>query len=122
MPCTWGCGRRRTFEACCGGFSTPRQSYSPLFTPEDLRIATEVGALNQLNCGTMGGLVPTRVLLVEAPDGLVLVDSGIGLLDIADPAGRLGAMRHAPAGPEDPACNSRACSTQRILALISLKW
>ncbi len=51
--------------------------------------------IHQLNCGTMGGLVPTRVLLVEAPDGLVLVDSGIGLQDIADPAGRLGAMRHA---------------------------
>ncbi len=29
-------------------------------------------------------------LLVEAPDGLVLVDTGIGLLDIARPAARLG--------------------------------
>ena len=50
--------------------------------------------IHQLNCGTFAGLVPTRVLLVEAPDGLVLVDTGIGLQDIADPAGRLGPVRH----------------------------
>lgn len=42
----------------------------------------------------MAGLAPTRVLLVEAADGLVLVDSGIGRADIADPARRLGALRH----------------------------
>ncbi|MCT1432427.1 MBL fold metallo-hydrolase [Dietzia maris] len=69
--------------------------------------------IHQLNCGTMGGLVPTRVLLVEAPDGLVLVDSGIGLLDIADPAGRLGAMRHALR----PALRAGETAVHRIGAL-----
>ncbi|WP_271799864.1 MBL fold metallo-hydrolase [Dietzia maris] len=69
--------------------------------------------IHQLNCGTMGGLVPTRVLLVEAPDGLVLVDSGIGLQDIADPAGRLGAMRHALR----PALRTGETAVHRIGAL-----
>ena len=50
--------------------------------------------IHQLNCGTMTGGIPTRVLLVEAPDHLVLVDTGIGLRDIADPATRLGPGRH----------------------------
>lgn len=66
-----------------------------------------------MNCGTFAGLVPTRVLLVEAPDGLVLVDSGIGLLDIADPAARLGPVRHALRPRLDPAETAR----QRIEAL-----
>lgn len=51
--------------------------------------------IHQLNCGTLrapGGALPCRVLLVEAPDGLVLVDTGIGLADIADPSGRLGPL------------------------------
>lgn len=69
--------------------------------------------IHQLNCGTMGGLVPTRVLLVEAPDGLVLVDSGIGLQDIADPAGRLGTMRHALR----PALRTGETAVRRIGAL-----
>lgn len=68
---------------------------------------------HQLNCGTMGGLVPTRVLLVEASDGLVLVDSGIGLRDIADPAGRLGPMRHALR----PALRTGETAVRRIEAL-----
>lgn len=59
--------------------------------------------IHQLNCGTMAGLAPTRVLLVEAPDGLVLVDTGIGLQDIADPAGRLGPVRHLLRPALDPA-------------------
>ena len=59
--------------------------------------------IHQLNCGTMAGLTPTRVLLVETPDGLVLVDSGIGLQDIADPAGRLGPLRHVLRPALDPA-------------------
>lgn len=59
--------------------------------------------IHQLNCGTMAGLTPTRILLVEAPDGLVLVDSGVGLHDIADPAGRLGAGRHLLRPALDPA-------------------
>lgn len=59
--------------------------------------------IHQLNCGTMAGVTPTRVLLVEAPDGLVLVDTGIGLRDIADPAGRLGPVRHVLRPALDPA-------------------
>lgn len=59
--------------------------------------------IHQLNCGTFAGLTPTRVLLVEAPDGLVLVDSGIGLRDIADPAARLGPGRHLLRPSLDPA-------------------
>ena len=58
--------------------------------------------IHQLNCGTMAGLTPTRILLVEAPDGLVLVDTGIGLQDIADP-GRLGRLRHLLRPALDPA-------------------
>ena len=54
--------------------------------------------IHHLNCGTMRpwatpeGLV-CHVMLVEAPDGLVLVDSGLGLRDAADPAGRFGPGR-----------------------------
>lgn len=59
--------------------------------------------IHQLNCGTMTGGVPARVLLVEAPDHLVLVDTGIGLADIADPAGRLGPLRHVLRPALDPA-------------------
>lgn len=59
--------------------------------------------IHQLNCGTMTGTLPARVLLVEAPDHLVLVDTGIGLQDIADPARRLGAMRHVLRPALDPA-------------------
>lgn len=58
--------------------------------------------IHQLNCGTMAGISPTRVLVVEAPDGLILVDSGIGLQDIADPATRLGPLRHALRPALDP--------------------
>ncbi|MBI4953814.1 MAG: MBL fold metallo-hydrolase [Myxococcales bacterium] len=62
--------------------------------------------VHHLNCGTMrppsarlvhgaGSLFgPARMvchcLLVEAPDGLVLVDTGLGCADIADPHARLG--------------------------------
>lgn len=62
--------------------------------------------VRHLNCGTFrpfgGGLIdghgsPLRsarlvchCLLVETVDGLVLVDTGIGLADIANPAERLG--------------------------------
>jgi glyoxylase-like metal-dependent hydrolase (beta-lactamase superfamily II) len=51
---------------------------------------------HHLNCGTMN--VPTaplvcHVLLVETDNGLVLVDTGYGLEDIADPARRLGPTR-----------------------------
>ncbi|MGJ5830667.1 MBL fold metallo-hydrolase [Streptomyces ossamyceticus] len=52
--------------------------------------------VHHLNCGTL--LPPTarlvcHVLLVEAPNGLVLVDSGFGLHDIDDPGRRLGGSR-----------------------------
>nr|WP_093621746.1 MBL fold metallo-hydrolase [Actinoplanes philippinensis] len=55
--------------------------------------------VHHLNCGTMrpaltpGGLV-CHVLLVETGDGLLLVDSGFGLRDAADPARRIGGARH----------------------------
>lgn len=58
--------------------------------------------IHQLNCGTMAGVSPTRILLVEALDGLVLVDTGIGLQDIADPAARLGPLRHILRPALDP--------------------
>lgn len=54
--------------------------------------------VHHLNCGTMrprrtpDGLV-CHVLLVEAADRLVLVDSGLGLADAADPRGRFGPAR-----------------------------
>nr|AGC72515.1 uncharacterized protein Mb2322c [uncultured bacterium A1Q1_fos_2059] len=56
--------------------------------------------VHHLNCGTMrpfawpGGLV-CHVLLIESAAGLVLVDSGYGLADIADPKRRLGLTRPA---------------------------
>ncbi|MFI6170635.1 MBL fold metallo-hydrolase [Nocardia sp. NPDC051052] len=54
--------------------------------------------VHHLNCGTMRplgtpeGLV-CHVLLVETDTGLVLVDSGLGLRDVADPAARFGPSR-----------------------------
>ncbi|MDX3665031.1 MBL fold metallo-hydrolase [Streptomyces europaeiscabiei] len=52
--------------------------------------------VHHLNCGTMlppTGALVCHVLLVEAPGGLVLVDSGFGLHDIADPGRRVGPAR-----------------------------
>ncbi|MFE7763891.1 MBL fold metallo-hydrolase [Streptomyces sp. NPDC057438] len=53
--------------------------------------------VHHLNCGTMvpplTGALVCHVLLVEAPGGLVLVDTGFGLRDVADPRGRLGRDR-----------------------------
>ena len=54
--------------------------------------------IHHLNCGTMhphfvpDGLV-CHVLLVETPDGLVLVDSGLGLRDAESPGSRFGPAR-----------------------------
>ncbi|GAB7110148.1 MBL fold metallo-hydrolase [Streptomyces phaeofaciens JCM 4814] len=54
--------------------------------------------VHHLNCGTMHpvltpeGLV-CHVLLVETDNGLVLIDSGLGLKDAADPRGRFGEAR-----------------------------
>jgi glyoxylase-like metal-dependent hydrolase (beta-lactamase superfamily II) len=52
--------------------------------------------VHHLNCGTMdspGTPIVCHVLLVETDAGLVLVDSGFGLLDCADPR-RIGPSRH----------------------------
>lgn len=52
--------------------------------------------VHHLNCGTMRLPFATyvcHVLLIETAAGLVLVDCGFGLADIADPAGRLGSTR-----------------------------
>jgi glyoxylase-like metal-dependent hydrolase (beta-lactamase superfamily II) len=62
--------------------------------------------VHHLNCGTMR--VPTapvvsHVLLIETSSGLVLVDSGYGLDDIADPARRIGPARHVLRPALDPA-------------------
>ena len=62
--------------------------------------------IRHLNCATLcpasarlingtGGLLATgrmvcHCLLIESNDGLILVDTGLGLQDVADPAGRLG--------------------------------
>jgi glyoxylase-like metal-dependent hydrolase (beta-lactamase superfamily II) len=63
--------------------------------------------VHHLNCGTMRpALTPDlvcHVLLVETPTGLVLVDSGFGLEDVRDPAGRLGAARRLTRPVLDPA-------------------
>jgi glyoxylase-like metal-dependent hydrolase (beta-lactamase superfamily II) len=62
--------------------------------------------VHHLNCGTMRPPgVPElccHVLLCEARDGLVLVDTGFGLRDVADPAARLGAVRHTIRPVLDP--------------------
>lgn len=54
--------------------------------------------VHHLNCGTMRmrGNAPLvcHVLLLETDNGLVLVDTGFGLHDIADPKRRLGPYRH----------------------------
>ncbi|WP_159840745.1 MBL fold metallo-hydrolase [Nocardia sp. CY41] len=55
--------------------------------------------VHHLNCGTMRplctpeGLV-CHVLLLETPTGLVLVDSGLGLRDAAEPGARFGPGRY----------------------------
>jgi glyoxylase-like metal-dependent hydrolase (beta-lactamase superfamily II) len=52
--------------------------------------------VHHLNCGTMnspGAPIICHVLLVETDNGLVLVDSGYGLADCADPT-RIGPSRH----------------------------
>lgn len=62
--------------------------------------------VTHLNCGTMRppGTPPLvcHVLLVETDNGLVLVDTGYGLADIADPRRRIGPMRHLLKPAFDP--------------------
>jgi glyoxylase-like metal-dependent hydrolase (beta-lactamase superfamily II) len=53
--------------------------------------------VHHLNCGTLRpivGRLVCHVLACEGPDGLVLVDTGFGLQDAADPARRVGVARH----------------------------
>jgi len=62
--------------------------------------------VHHLNCGTMR--VPTapvvsHVLLIETSNGLTLVDSGFGMDDIADPARRIGPVRHLTRPALNPA-------------------
>jgi glyoxylase-like metal-dependent hydrolase (beta-lactamase superfamily II) len=62
--------------------------------------------IHHLNCGTMrmpGASLVCHVLLVETERALVLVDTGFGLRDIADPRGRLGGYRHVSRPALDPA-------------------
>ena len=63
--------------------------------------------VHHLNCGTMTpavvGRIVCHVLLCELDDRLVLVDTGFGTADIADPARRLGASRRLLAARLDPA-------------------
>ncbi len=53
--------------------------------------------IHHLNCGSLRspGAPPLvcHVLLIETDDGLMLVDSGFGIQDCADPGGRLGITR-----------------------------
>ena len=54
--------------------------------------------VHHLNCGTThppaAPAIVRHVLLLETDRGLVLVDTGFGLRDIADPARRIGPIRH----------------------------
>ena len=69
-------------------------SPAPTVAPRARRPDAVSVKVHHLNCGTMRPpLTPElvcHVLLVETPTGLVLVDSGFGLEDVRDPAGRLG--------------------------------
>lgn len=62
--------------------------------------------VHHLNCGSMRPaatpLIVCHVLLVETANGLVLVDTGYGLADIADPRHRIGPMRHLLKPDLDP--------------------
>ncbi|MEU9337101.1 MBL fold metallo-hydrolase [Streptomyces sp. NPDC048290] len=74
--------------------------------------------VHHLNCGTMrpwrapDGLV-CHVLLVETDSGLVLVDSGLGLQDAADPAKRFGPARFYVR----PAFDTTEAATHQVAAL-----
>jgi len=61
--------------------------------------------VHHLDAGTMhppGPDVVCHVLLVEGDDGLLLVDTGFGLADVAAPARRLGPMRYLLRPALDP--------------------
>ncbi len=54
--------------------------------------------VHHLSCGSfappLSPEIVCHVLLCESAEGLVLIDTGLGLGDYADPAGRLGPVRH----------------------------
>ncbi|KAA1380485.1 MBL fold metallo-hydrolase [Aeromicrobium fastidiosum] len=54
--------------------------------------------VHHLSCGSfcppLVGDMVCHVLLCESDDGLVLIDTGLGLADYADPRGRMGPTRH----------------------------
>jgi glyoxylase-like metal-dependent hydrolase (beta-lactamase superfamily II) len=61
--------------------------------------------VHHLNCGSMhlpNAPLVCHVLLLETDNGLVLVDSGYGLDDIADPRRRLGPVHHLLRPALDP--------------------
>ena len=71
--------------------------------------------VHHLNCGTMcpfcerlvagqgswlkRGRLVCHCLLIETPDGLVLVDTGLGRKDVAEPSRRLGGLFTTVFGP-----------------------
>ena len=66
--------------------------------------------VHHLNCGSMdlpGAPLVCHVLLVETDRGLVLVDTGFGTADIADPARRIGGIRRLLRPALDPAETAR---------------
>ena len=72
--------------------------------------------VHHLNCGTMqmpGFPMVAHVLLIETDNGLVLVDTGFGLDDIAHPVDRLPGHRWTrhPGTPGDVATLAAALST-----------
>lgn len=75
---------------------TSRGSYAKMarMRVHHLNCATLAPPVRRLINGTGGWLEPARLvchcLLVETEAGLVLVDTGFGLADVADPRGRLG--------------------------------
>jgi glyoxylase-like metal-dependent hydrolase (beta-lactamase superfamily II) len=58
--------------------------------------------VHHLNCGTLhkppNPVAACHCLLLEEPNGLALVDTGIGLLDVQNPIGRVGANAIEAAG------------------------
>jgi hypothetical protein len=73
--------------------------------------------VHHLDAGTMhppGPDVVCHVLLVEGPDGLVLVDTGFGLADVAAPARRLGRCATSCAPHSTPSRPRRARSSASV--------
>ncbi|MDH6523453.1 glyoxylase-like metal-dependent hydrolase (beta-lactamase superfamily II) [Streptomyces sp. SAI-135] len=72
--------------------------------------------VHHLNCGTMrpcGAHLVCHVLLIETDSGLVLVDSGYGLDDIAHPGRRVGPSRWYVRPVLDPQ-EAAACQVERL--------